>query len=132
MFMKKGCLTIIALLVVVLALFPILSNVDDFKSMVTRHTSVFLSEERQLKVFEESLIEDGGFFDQVSKKISEQGYEHIMQGMVYSKEDIRIEVLLTNTEASDEVRKEIVAMFNETVIKNKMEPSIFEVKVRAE
>lgn len=130
--MKKGCLTIIALLVVVLALFPILSNVDDFKSMVTRHTSVFLSEERQLKVFEESLIEDGGFFDQVSKKISEQGYEHIMQGMVYSKEDIRIEVLLTNTEASDEVRKEIVAMFNETVIKNKMEPSIFEVKVRAE
>lgn len=51
MFMKKGCLTIIALLVVVLALFPILSNVDDFKSMVTRHTSVFLSEERQLKVF---------------------------------------------------------------------------------
>lgn len=132
MFMKKGCLTIIALLVVVLALFPILSNVDDFKSMVTRHTSVFLSEERQLKVFEESLIEDGGFFYQVSKKISEQGYEHIMQGMVYSKEDIRIEVLLTNTEASDEVRKEIVAMFNETVIKNKMEPSIFEVKVRAE
>lgn len=68
----------------------------------------------------------------MSKKISEQGYEHIMQGMVYSKEDIRIEVLLTNTEASDEVRKEIVAMFNETVIKNKMEPSIFEVKVRAE
>lgn len=61
MFMKKGCLTIIALLVVVLALFPILSNVDDFKSMVTRHTSVFLSEERQLKVFEESLIEDGDF-----------------------------------------------------------------------
>ncbi|AOV07565.1 hypothetical protein [Sporosarcina ureilytica] len=130
--MKKGCLTIIVLLVVVLALFPVLSNVDDLKSTVMKHTSALFSEDRQLKVFEESLIEDGGFFDQVSKKISEQGYEHIMQGMVYSKDDIRIEFLLTNTEVSDEVRKDIVAIFNEIVIKNKMEPSIFEVKVRAE
>lgn len=100
--------------------------------MIKQYTSPLLSEEKQFEVFEASLIEDDGFFDVVSEKVHTRGYEHYLHGLIYTKEDVHVEFVLTNQKVSEENRKEILAVFNETVLNHKMEPNIFEVEIRSE
>src|SRR5690625_5095109 len=132
MFKRKKWLIVLGLVGFILILVPFLLNFDFVKNMIKQYTSPLLSEEKQFEVFEASLIEDDGFFDAVSEKVHARGYEHYLHGLIYSKEDVHVEFVLTNRKVSEENRKEILAVFNETVLHHKMEPDIFEVEIRSE
>lgn len=129
MFIRKSWLLIIGIVAILFVIFIVRTN---FHNKHSNHTSEIVTEEKQLEIFEASLVEDGGFFDEVSEKLIEHGYKHILHGMIYSKEDVHIEFVLTNRAVQIEVRNEILKIFNETAVKNKLEPSIFKVKIRAE
>ena len=83
----------------------------------------------ELDEFHENLNKEGGFYHQVTEKLSEMGYEHQILGMTYSKDEIWIKFVLTNKEVNELEKVVVKEVFEELAIKNKLDPKIFKIKV---
>ena len=52
--------------------------------------------------FQDFLMEEHGFYEQVGEQLKQEGYEHSIYGMIYSKDEIHLKVILSNKEANEQ------------------------------
>jgi len=134
--MGKLGLIVIGLLLIAASIYIYTQNVakDD---VPIDHFSKLTQEKREIAVkevgdFQATLTKEDGFYAQVSEKLKEKGYEHNMLIVGYAIDDIWVKLILTNKEANKAHIKEVKKIFNNVIIKNKMDPIIFKVKVSNE
>lgn len=76
------------------------------------------------------LNSEGGFFDQVGDALSKEGYRYRIAGMIYSKEDIRIAVIVPKDEVvTEEMQQEIKRIYEKEILEFNMDPKAFEIYV---
>ena len=66
-----------------------------------------LSPEEQIEVdeFIESLQKEGGFFSKIGEEFKKEGYNYQTVGMINSKDDIRIIIIILDNEVVTEQKK---------------------------
>ncbi|MGE7997622.1 hypothetical protein ACQKOF_02865 [Lysinibacillus sp. NPDC093190] len=62
------------------------------------------------------MYQEGGFFEYVSKKLTEKGYVFRMMLVVNSKNDIRVNYILANKDTTESVREEVKSIFYGAVV----------------
>lgn len=98
----------------------------------SKSPEIQVENEKNLKEVEEIqslLYQENGFFEQVSNRLAEKGYEFQMMLAVYSKDDIKVKYILTNKEVTDSVQEEVKSIFFEIVEKNELDSNSFNFKV---
>ncbi|WP_144509825.1 hypothetical protein [Bacillus sp. FJAT-22090] len=83
----------------------------------------------ETQILQITLMEQGGLYEQVGDRLKEKGYEHHILVGINAKDQILVKVVLANREANEHKQKEIIAIFNDYIIKNSLDPQIFQVKV---
>lgn len=83
----------------------------------------------ETQILQLTLMENGGLYEQVGKRLKEKGYEHHIFGGIDAKDKILVKFVLSNKEANDLRQQEITAIFNDYVIKNNLDTEAFEIKV---
>ena len=87
-------------------------------------------EEQALYDVQEYLYTDGGFFEQVRIEMEKAGYEYSIAAMLYSSNDIRVDIILNNIkEISEHQQSEILQIFNDMMIKNHINQQAFTIQV---
>ncbi|GGA30361.1 hypothetical protein [Psychrobacillus lasiicapitis] len=87
-------------------------------------------EEQALYDVQEYLYTDGGFFEQVRIEMEKAGYEYSIAAMLYSSNDIRVDIILNNIkEISEHQQSEILQIFNDIMIKNHIDQQAFTIQV---
>ncbi|MFJ5768699.1 hypothetical protein [Psychrobacillus sp. NPDC093180] len=87
-------------------------------------------EEQALYDVQEYLYTDGGFFEQVRIEMERAGYEYSIAAMLYSSNDIRVDIILNNIkEISEHQQSEILQIFNDMMIKNHIDQQAFTIQV---
>ena len=87
-------------------------------------------EEKTLNDFQEYLYEDGGFFEQVGVEMEKVGYDYSIAAMLYSTDDIRLDILLDNIkEVSEHQQQEILKILNDIMMKNHIDQQAFTLQV---
>lgn len=125
---KKGKLILIVAILSLLLIMFFKTNSNPSKVESVSMSQITLVNE-ELEDFQFMLTQKDGLFDQVGKKLKEKGYEHFTLGMVYSQEEILVKFVLTNKEANKKESNEVLNIFKETIVENKMDPKSFNVKV---
>lgn len=82
--------------------------------------------------FQNHLSEKGGFYEQVGHELESKGYEYQLLGLLHDKDDIDLQIILTNHEANAEQREEVIAIFHDIALKNDLNPDIFQLEVTNE
>jgi len=135
--MKKGKLTLLGMfvtLVVVIVLIIINTSIKGEIFEVRSYASPEIQMEnenkhKELEEFSTFLFQEGGFFEQVSKKIKEKGYEFQMLIAFYSVDDIQVKYVLENKDATESKQEEIKSIFFDSVERNKLNSNSFNLKV---
>lgn len=79
--------------------------------------------------FQDYLMEKHGFYEQVGKRLKQEGYEHSIYGMIYSKDEIHLKVILSNKEANEQEQIKVKTIINDIIGKNNLDLKIFEIKI---
>lgn len=88
--------------------------------------------EKKIKEIEEItkfLNQEGGFFEEVNKNLNNDGYAFRLLLAVYSKNDIRVKVILENKDATESIQKDVASIFFETVESIRLDSKAFQLKV---
>ena len=96
-----------------------------------RVPQVTQEQQREMDDFLALLQEEGGFFDQVGEELKKVGYNNFRTlGMIYSKEDIRLQIIIPHTEeVTEQKQQEINQIYLEMINKFNLDPSAFKVEV---
>lgn len=88
-------------------------------------------QQKEIEAYLVYLQEEGGFFDQVGEELKKFGYTNFSTtGTFYSKEDIRIQVLLPESEeVNEEKNNEVNQIYQEIIRKFGLDPNAFTVEV---
>ncbi|WP_186671836.1 hypothetical protein [Sporosarcina sp. BP05] len=87
-------------------------------------------EQKELVEFNDSLIKGGGFFSLVGEELSKAGYKYQTAGMIYSMDDIRIYLIVPDSEViTDKTKKEINNIYQDMVSKHNLNWEAFMIKV---
>jgi hypothetical protein len=79
---------------------------------------------------QELLAKKGGFDEQVAEEMKKEGYDHSIVGMIYSKDDIRLNIIMTNnTVVTAQEQEKVNKIFKDVIIKNKLDPKAFKIEV---
>lgn len=99
----------------------------------SEHLFQISDEEKQaLHDFQEYLYADGGFFEQAGGGMEKAGYDYSIAAMLYSTDDIRLDIILDNImEVSEHQQQEILQIFNDMMIKNHLDQTAFTIQVRS-
>ncbi len=78
----------------------------------------------------EFLMKKDGLFDQVRVELDEAGYDSHFAAIAYSKDDIRISLIIPDNEVVTEKKQEEVnRIFQDMIIKHNMNPKAFKIQV---
>ncbi|TQR17973.1 hypothetical protein [Psychrobacillus soli] len=83
----------------------------------------------ETQILQLTLMEKGALYDQVGERLKEKGYEHRILGGINAEDRILVKFVLANKEANNIRQQEIAAIFNDYIIKNNLDPLLFQVKV---
>ncbi|MEK4229414.1 hypothetical protein [Solibacillus sp. FSL H8-0538] len=88
-------------------------------------------QQREIDDFLSLLQEEDGFFDQVGEELKKVGYNNFQTvGMIYSKEDIRIQMIIPRTEeVTEQKQEEVNQIYHEMISKFNLDPNTFKVEV---
>ena len=84
---------------------------------------------KEIEAITSELYKEAGLFDQVNMKLKAKGYKFQMLLVIYSKDDIRVDYVLANEEATESVQEEIKSVFFESIENNNLDPNSFSLKV---
>lgn len=125
---KRKLILIVAVLSILLFMFFNIKSNPSPKAERGSNSQITLVNQ-ELEDFQVKLTGKDGLFDQVGKKLKKRGYAYNALGVIYSQDEILVEFVLANKEANKKESKEVITIFNETVVENKMDPKSFKVKV---
>ena len=131
--MKLGKLRVfgVGLLLLVVALFiytQVLGKEDKAPSQMPQKASDVLLKE--VDDFQDLLEKKGGFYNQVNEEMKKEGYNYSIAGMIYSKDDIRLNIIMTNNAVLTPQEKEKVnKIIKEAIIKNNLDPKAFKIEI---
>lgn len=134
---KKGKIALIGSIVILLVLtflFIYSTSIKDNKAESPPEISPEIEAEIEKKIKEAEemttlLYKSGGLFEQVNKKLKENGYAHQMLLAVYSKNDIKVKIILEDQEATESIQKDVESIFFETVESISLDSKSFRLKV---
>lgn len=87
-------------------------------------------QQKEMDEFITYLNDEGGFFDQVGEQLKKEGYRYRIAGRIYSKEDIRIAVMVPENEAvTEEMQTEIQQIYEKVILEFNMDPNTFKIYV---
>ncbi len=79
---------------------------------------------------QEFLMKKDGLFDQVRVELDEAGYYSHFAAIAYSKDDIRISLIIPDNEVvSEKKQEEVNRIFQDVIIKHNMNPKAFKIQV---
>ena len=84
---------------------------------------------KEIEAITTELYKEAGLFDQINNQLKEKGYEYQMLLVIYSKDDIRVDYVLANEEATESRQQEIKSIFFESVENNNYDAHSFSLKV---
>ncbi|MFC6039011.1 hypothetical protein ACFPYN_06025 [Paenisporosarcina macmurdoensis] len=58
---------------------------------------------KEVDDIQELLAKKGGFYEQVAEDLKKEGYDYSIAGMIYSKDDIRLNIIVPNNTVVTEV-----------------------------
>lgn len=132
--MKKGIVSLIGIILLFLIGICIYNNISETKEKTskvsleeTKNKNEKLSKE--IDDFQNYLLEKNGFYEQVEKRLSENGYKATRIVMAYSNEDIWVKYVLKNREVNKHEKEKVKSIFNNVAIKNNLDTKIFRVSV---
>ena len=131
--MKFGKLSVIGvgLLLLVVALFIYTQDVgteDKASSQMSQKESDVLLKE--VDDFQELLEKKGGFYEQVNEEMKKEGYNYSIAGMIYSKDDIRLNIIMPNNAVvTAQEQEKVYKIFKDVIIKNNLDPKAFKIEV---
>jgi len=101
------------------------------ESKADGETQILTEEEhKELVEFNESLTKTGGFFSLVGEELSKAGYKCQIAGMIYSMNDIRIYVIVSDSEViTDKTQEEINNIYSKMISKHNLNWEAFSIKV---
>lgn len=125
--MKKSVIYIVSIVILSVA-FAFL-NLQESKA--DRETHILTEDEqRELVEFNDFLFQEGGFFSSVGEELSKAGYNYQTLGSIYSKDDIRIYVIVPDNEViTDEKQDEINDIYQDMVNKHNLNWAAFKIEV---
>jgi len=130
---KFGKLSVIGvgLLLLVVALFIYTQDVgteDKASSQMSQKESDVLLKE--VDDFQELLEKKGGFYEQVNEEMKKEGYNYSIAGMIYSKDDIRLNIIMPNNAVvTAQEQEKVYKIFKDVIIKNNLDPKAFKIEV---
>ena len=83
----------------------------------------------EIEAITTELYKEAGLFDQINNQLKEKGYEYQMLLVIYSMDDIRVQYVLANKEATESRQEEIKSIFFESVENNNLDANSFNLKV---
>lgn len=87
-------------------------------------------EQKELVEFNDFLFKEGGFFSSVGEELSKAGYNYETVGSIYSMDDIRIYVIVPDSEVvTDKTQEEINNIYHDMVSKYNLNWESFKIKV---
>ena len=91
-----------------------------------------LSQDEQIELegFLESLQKEGGFFTQVGEEMRKAGYSYQTAGMINSKDDIRIIIIIPDNEVvTVQIKEGVKKIYRKMIIKSNMDLKAFKIQV---
>ena len=132
--MKKLGFIRVSLLIVVIASLSFFINASVTGNKVNAFLPQLSQEEleiasKEANEFQDFLMKKHGFYEQVGEQLKQAGYEYNLLGMIYSKDEIRLKVILKNKEANEQEQIKVKTIFNVMIEKNNLDTKIFKVKI---
>ena len=85
---------------------------------------------KEVDDIQELLAKKGGFYEQVAEDLKNEGYDYSIAGMIYSKDDIRLNIIVpNNTVVTAQEQEQINKIFKDAMIKNNLDPLAFKIEV---
>ncbi|MGE6488567.1 hypothetical protein [Paenisporosarcina sp. NPDC076898] len=131
--MKLGKFSVfgVGLLLIVVALFiytQVFVKEEKASSQMSQKASEVLLKE--VDDFQELLEKKGGFYDQVNEEMKKEKYNYSIAGMIYSQDDIRLNIIMPNNAVVTPQEKEKVnKIIKEAIIKNNLNPKAFKIEI---
>lgn len=87
-------------------------------------------DQKELEVFLESLQKEGGFFTQVGEELRKAGYSYQTAGMINSKDDISLIIIIPENEVVTEQKKAgVKKIYQDKIIKTNLDLKAFKIQV---
>ena len=87
-------------------------------------------DQKELEVFLESLQKEGGFFTQVGEELRKAGYSYQTAGMINSKDDISLIIIMPEDEVVTEQKKAgVMKIYQDMIIKSNLDLKAFKIQV---
>lgn len=87
-------------------------------------------DQKELEVFLESLQKEGGFFTQVGEELRKEGYSYQTAGMINSKDDISLIIIIPENEVVTEQKKAgVKKIYQDKIIKTNLDLKAFKIQV---
>jgi len=87
-------------------------------------------EQKELEVFLESLQKEGGFFTKVGEELRKVGYSYQTAGMINSKDDISLIIIIPENEVVMEQKKAgVKKIYQDMIIKSNLDLKAFKIQV---
>ncbi|MDX1807455.1 MAG: hypothetical protein R3267_10565, partial [Paenisporosarcina sp.] len=78
----------------------------------------------------ELLVKKGGFYEQVAEEMKKEGYTYSIAGIIYSKDDIRLNIIVPNNAVvTAQEQEQVNKIFKDAIIKNNLDPLAFKIEV---
>ena len=123
--MKLGKVSVIGVGLVLLVVALFIYTQDSRKE--EKSYDVLLNEADDIQ---ELLAKKGGFYEQVAEDLKKEGYDYSIAGMIYSKDDIRLNIIVpNNVVVTAKEQEQINKIFNDAIIKNNLDPLAFKIEV---
>lgn len=124
--MKKNVIYIISLLIlsIAFAFFLQESKADGETHILTEE------QQKELVEFNDFLFKEGGFFPSVGEELSKAGYKYETVGTIHSMDDIRIYVIVPDSEVITGKKQErINNIYQEMLSKHNLNRDAFKINV---
>jgi hypothetical protein len=111
------------------AIFIYLFSYTQTTKLVLELCSPYLEEPEIAQSFQYNFMQKEGLYDQFGQQLKEKGYNHLIITGINSKKEILVKLVLKDMEANEQRQEKIKEIFNDFLITNKLDPSLFKVKV---
>jgi hypothetical protein len=85
---------------------------------------------KEVDDIQELLAKKGGFYEQVAEEMKKEGYNYSIAGIIYSKDDIRLNIIVPNNAVvTAQEQEQVNKIFKDAIIKNNLDPLAFKIEV---
>lgn len=111
------------------AIFIYLFSYTESTKIVLEICSPYIEKPEIAQNFQYTLMQKEGLYDQLGQRLKEKGYNHLIITGINSKKEILVKLVLKDIEANEQRQEKIKEIFNDFLMINKLDPSLFIVKV---